>query len=103
MAQQSRLAALGGRVLVARRTWRVRAAASSRGIAALGCADAAAPRRTRVPPVAAAQERMTNFDHTAIDELLHSRVRLAIIAFLAGAETADFSAMREVIKTNDRY
>jgi DNA-binding transcriptional ArsR family regulator len=45
---------------------------------------------------------MTDFDHTAIDELLHSRVRLAIIAFLAGAQTAaDFSAVREAIKTTD--
>ena len=44
---------------------------------------------------------MTDFDHTAIDELLHSRVRLAIVAFLAGAETADFSAVRGAIKTTD--
>ena len=44
---------------------------------------------------------MTDFDHTAIDELLHSRVRLAIVAFLAGAETADFSAVREAIKASD--
>jgi len=44
---------------------------------------------------------MTDFDHTAIDELLHSRVRLAIVAFLAGAETADFSALREAINTTD--
>jgi DNA-binding transcriptional ArsR family regulator len=44
---------------------------------------------------------MTDFDHAAIDELLHSRVRLAIVAFLAGAETADFSAVREAIKTTD--
>jgi DNA-binding transcriptional ArsR family regulator len=44
---------------------------------------------------------MTDFDHTAIDELLHSRVRLAIVAFLAGAEMADFSAVREATKTTD--
>jgi DNA-binding transcriptional ArsR family regulator len=44
---------------------------------------------------------MTDFDHTAIDELLHSRVRLAIVAFLAGAETADFSAVCEAINTTD--
>jgi DNA-binding transcriptional ArsR family regulator len=44
---------------------------------------------------------MTDFDHAAIDELLHSRVRLAIVAFLAGAQTADFSAVREAIKTTD--
>lgn len=44
---------------------------------------------------------MTDYDHAAIDELLHSRVRLAIIAFLAGAKTADFSAVRAATKTTD--
>jgi DNA-binding transcriptional ArsR family regulator len=44
---------------------------------------------------------MTDFDHTAIDELLHNRVRLAIVAFLAGAESADFSAVRAATKTTD--
>lgn len=44
---------------------------------------------------------MTDFDHTAIDELLHSRVRLAIVAFLAGAKAADFSAVCDAIKTTD--
>jgi len=38
---------------------------------------------------------MTDFDHAAIDEILHSRVRLTIVAFLAGAKTADFAAVRE--------
>jgi DNA-binding transcriptional ArsR family regulator len=44
---------------------------------------------------------VTDFDHAAIDELLHSRVRLAIVAFLAGAGTVDFAAVREAIKTTD--
>ena len=44
---------------------------------------------------------MTDYDHAAIDELLHSRVRLAIIAFLAGAKTADFTAVRDATKTTD--
>ena len=44
---------------------------------------------------------MTDFDHAAIDGLLHSRVRLAIVAFLAGAKTADFAAVRNAIKTSD--
>jgi len=44
---------------------------------------------------------MTDYDHAAIDELLHSRVRLAIVAFLAGAKTADFSAVRAAIRTTD--
>jgi len=44
---------------------------------------------------------MTDFDHAAIDEILHSRVRLAIVAFLAGAKTAEFSAVRDAIRTTD--
>jgi len=44
---------------------------------------------------------MTDFDHAAIDELLHSRVRLAVVAFLAGAGTAEFAAVRAAIKTTD--
>lgn len=44
---------------------------------------------------------MTDYDHAAIDELLHSRVRLSIVAFLAGAKTADFSAVRDATKTTD--
>ena len=44
---------------------------------------------------------MTDYDHAAIDELLHSRVRLAIVAFLAGAKTAEFSAVRDAIRTTD--
>jgi DNA-binding MarR family transcriptional regulator len=44
---------------------------------------------------------MTDYDHAAIDELLHSRVRLAIVAFLAGADTAEFAAVKNAIKTTD--
>jgi len=44
---------------------------------------------------------MTDYDHNAIDELLHSRARLAIVAFLAGAEEADFVAIREATKMTD--
>lgn len=44
---------------------------------------------------------MTDFDHSAIDELLQSRVRLAIVAFLAGAEAAEFSVVRDATKTTD--
>jgi DNA-binding transcriptional ArsR family regulator len=44
---------------------------------------------------------MTDFDHAAIDEILHSRVRLAIVAFLAGARSADFAAVRDATKTTD--
>jgi DNA-binding MarR family transcriptional regulator len=44
---------------------------------------------------------MTDFDYAAIDEMLASRVRLAIVAFLAGAKTADFAAVRDATKTTD--
>ena len=44
---------------------------------------------------------MIDFNHAAIDEILHSRVRLAIVAFLAGARTADFTAVRDATKTTD--
>jgi DNA-binding transcriptional ArsR family regulator len=44
---------------------------------------------------------MTDFDYAAIDEILASRVRLAIVAFLAGAKRADFAAVRDATKTTD--
>jgi DNA-binding transcriptional ArsR family regulator len=44
---------------------------------------------------------MTDYDHNAIDELLQSRVRLAIVAFLAGAEAAEFAAVRDATRTTD--
>jgi len=44
---------------------------------------------------------MTDYDHASIDEILHSRVRLAIVAFLAGAKTAEFAAVRNAIRTTD--
>ena len=44
---------------------------------------------------------MTDFDHGAIDELLQSRVRLAIVAYLASAGRADFPVLRDAIKTTD--
>jgi len=44
---------------------------------------------------------MSAYDHAAIDEVLHSRVRLAIVAFIAGAGTADFAAVRNATRTTD--
>ena len=44
---------------------------------------------------------MTDFDHNAIDEVLHSRVRIAIVAFLASAGNVDFAGIRDAIKTSD--
>lgn len=44
---------------------------------------------------------MIDFDHSAIDELLQSRVRLAIVAYLASAGAANFPALRDATKTTD--
>jgi DNA-binding transcriptional ArsR family regulator len=44
---------------------------------------------------------MSEFDHNAIDELLQSRVRLAIVAFLASAGEIEFAGIRDAIKTTD--
>jgi DNA-binding transcriptional ArsR family regulator len=44
---------------------------------------------------------MTDFDHNALDEVLQSRVRIAIVAFLASAGEVDFSVVRDAIKTTD--
>jgi DNA-binding MarR family transcriptional regulator len=44
---------------------------------------------------------MTDYDHNAIDELLQSRVRLAVVAYLASAGEADFTVIRDTIRTTD--
>jgi DNA-binding transcriptional ArsR family regulator len=44
---------------------------------------------------------MIDFDHNAIDEVLQSRVRIAIVAFLASAGEVDFSDIRDAIRTTD--
>lgn len=44
---------------------------------------------------------MADFDHSAIDEVLQGRVRLAIVAFLAGAGCVDFTTIRDATKTTD--
>lgn len=41
------------------------------------------------------------FKIEAIDELVHGRMRLGIMAFLAGAEVADFNALRDHLQTTD--
>ncbi len=34
------------------------------------------------------------FDYRAIDDIVHGRVRLAVMAYLSGAGTADFGALK---------
>lgn len=38
---------------------------------------------------------MSRYDYTRLDELLHSRIRLAAMAALAGVEEADFGWLKE--------
>ncbi|HEY4344992.1 MAG TPA: transcriptional regulator [Parvibaculum sp.] len=44
---------------------------------------------------------MADFDHSAIDDVLQGRVRLAIVAFLAGGACVDFTTIRDATKTTD--
>lgn len=46
---------------------------------------------------------MADYDHSAIDEVLQGRVRLAIVAFLAGTGEAcvDFTTIRDATRTTD--
>lgn len=44
---------------------------------------------------------MTEFDHTQLDDLIHSRIRLAVMAVLASVERAEFSFLRDQVKATD--
>lgn len=44
---------------------------------------------------------MDGFDVEAIDEVIHGRVRLGIMAFLSGVEQAEFNAIKARLKTTD--
>lgn len=41
------------------------------------------------------------FDLEAIDEVIHGRVRLGIMAFLSGADSADFSTLKARLQLTD--
>ena len=41
------------------------------------------------------------FDIGAIDEVIHGRVRLGIMAFLAGADSAEFSTLKARLQLTD--
>ena len=41
------------------------------------------------------------FDITRIDEIIHGRVRLGIMAVLAGADRADFNTLKARLRTTD--
>ena len=44
---------------------------------------------------------MSRFDVRTIDEVIHGRVRLGIVAYLVGAGTADFTALKSHLETTD--
>ena len=41
------------------------------------------------------------FDYRAIDDVIHGRVRLAVMAFLSGAGSADFTLLRSKVGVTD--
>jgi DNA-binding HxlR family transcriptional regulator len=42
-----------------------------------------------------------DFDIEALDEVIHGRMRLGIIAFLTAAQTADFNTLKARLQTTD--
>jgi DNA-binding MarR family transcriptional regulator len=41
---------------------------------------------------------MAGFDFEGLDEVIHGRIRLGIMAYLAHAEAADFNELKEALK-----
>ncbi|MGA7161599.1 MAG: transcriptional regulator [Bacteroidota bacterium] len=44
---------------------------------------------------------MNDFDHQQLDDTLHSRIRLAVIAALVSVDTAEFNFLKDMVKTTD--
>ena len=44
---------------------------------------------------------MFDFDYQQLDDRIHSRIRLAIMSILIGLEQADFSFLKQQVKTTD--
>jgi DNA-binding HxlR family transcriptional regulator len=42
-----------------------------------------------------------DFDIAGIDEVIHGRLRLGIMAYLSGAATADFNALKAKLQASD--
>lgn len=42
-----------------------------------------------------------DFDIARIDEVIHGRVRLGVMAFLSGADSADFNTLKSRLQTTD--
>lgn len=44
---------------------------------------------------------MNEFDHRALDEVIHSRIRLGVMSILASVEDAEFTHLRDAVRTTD--
>ncbi|WP_417449065.1 winged helix-turn-helix domain-containing protein [Kordiimonas sp.] len=44
---------------------------------------------------------MSDFDYRAIDDVIHSRVRLAIMSYLASAHVTEFTELKKALKVSD--
>ncbi len=44
---------------------------------------------------------MNQYDYQQLDEIIHSRIRLAIMALLVSVERAEFTFIRDTIRTTD--
>lgn len=44
---------------------------------------------------------MTDFDYKLLDDVIHSRIRLAVMAVLAGVEHVEFTFLREQVGATD--
>jgi len=45
--------------------------------------------------------RMTDFDYRQLDEIIHSRIRLAVMALLARHQVLSFGELKELTKSTD--
>ncbi len=44
---------------------------------------------------------MNEFDYQQLDEIIHSRIRLAVMAVLISVDEAEFTFLKEKVKTTD--
>ncbi len=44
---------------------------------------------------------MSDFDISGIDDVIHGRLRLGIMAYLAGADSAEFNAIKAKLEATD--
>ncbi len=51
--------------------------------------------------MAAKKDEDSDFDYREIDDVIHGRVRLSIMAFLSGAGSADFMLLRQKVGGTD--